>query len=267
MITSVNQIMKLIQKLAPFETADDWDNVGLIIGSGSHIVNRILIALDLTETVLDEAVEEGYELIITHHPPIFSAIKNITTEDRLGRLIIKAIQNDISVVSAHTNLDKSFNFGINHFIADAYGLEQLRILIPEGENVGHGVIGTFKTPMDFDAFINLTKKIFNIDLVKGSNFHKKRAIRSLAIASGAASDFIENALTEKADIFLTSDLKYHEYQRVIGTDLALLDIGHFESERVYLEKFCDLLMQNAHAQNYDVVFQATETEMPLIKHL
>lgn len=267
MITSVNQIFKLIQSIVPFENADEWDNVGLIIGNGSKIVNRILFALDLTEEVLDEAIQEGFELIVTHHPLIFKPVHKITSENRLGRLIIKSIQNDISVIAAHTNLDKSFDFGINRYLGEQYGLEDLKILIPETESTGYGIVGTFSDPKNLNEFIALTKSIFKIHHISASNINKHRKIKKVAVSSGASSDFILSAMEHKADVYVTADLKYHEYQTVIGSDLMLFDVGHYESESIFLEKFKQTLDNMIHDQDYDVFTKVSETEIAIIEHL
>ena len=267
MITSVNQILKLIQSIAPFENSDSWDNTGLIIGNGSKIVNRVLFALDLTEEILDEAIEEGFELIVTHHPIIFNPIHKITSDSRIGRLILKTIQNDLSVISAHTNLDKSFDNGINRYIADQYDLKNLEILIPETDTIGYGVVGTLSQPLDFDFFIEKTKSIFNTGHIKASNINSSRKVSKLAISSGASADFIKSAIASRSDVFITSDLKYHEYQSVIGTDLILVDVGHYESESIFLEALKDHMDALIQQQDYDVFTKVTETEKPIVEHL
>lgn len=268
-MTSVNKILKVIDQIAPFETADSWDNVGLLIGNENQVVNRILIALDLTEEVLNEAIEDGFDLIVTHHPIIFSPLKRITTGDRIGRILIEAIQNDIAVIAAHTNLDKVFSNGINRYLADSLELDQLQILIPEGMGLeyGHGIVGSFDNDMTFEEFIIRVKNVFQIDLVKVSNTTNDKRVRKVVISSGASSDFINNVLLTQADVFITSDLKYHECQNVIGTNLTLVDVGHFESESVYLEHFKAIVDGRISEKNYDVYTKVSETEHPIIKHL
>ncbi|MDW7660003.1 MAG: Nif3-like dinuclear metal center hexameric protein, partial [Bacillota bacterium] len=168
MMTSVNKILKIIDQIAPFETADSWDNVGLLVGNENQVVNRILIALDLTEEVLKEAIEEGFDLIVTHHPIIFSPLRKITTADRIGKILIEAIQNEIAVIAAHTNLDKVFSNGINRYLADSLELEHLQILIPEGEKLGygHGIVGNLGSVLTFEEFISKVKNVFQIDQLK-----------------------------------------------------------------------------------------------------
>lgn len=269
MMTSVNKIFKIIDQIAPFDTADSWDNVGLLVGNENQVVNRILIALDISEEVIQEAIEEGFDLIITHHPIIFNPLKKITNDDRIGQILIDAIQNDIAIIAVHTNLDKAFASGINRYLADSFELNQLQILIPEGENYdyGHGIVGNFEKTVEFDEFISKVKNIFQINHISVSNVSKDKNIRKVVIASGASSDFINIALSTQADVFITSDLKYHECQTVIGTQLALVDVGHFESESIYLPHFKALIDLRISDKNYDVFTKVSEMERPIFQHL
>ncbi|MCD4713734.1 MAG: Nif3-like dinuclear metal center hexameric protein [Clostridiales bacterium] len=271
MMTSVNKILKIIDQIAPFETADSWDNVGLLVGNENQVVNRILIALDLTEEVLNEAIEEGFDLIVTHHPIIFSPLRKITTADRIGKILIETIQNEIAVIAAHTNLDKVFSNGINRYLADSLELEHLQILMPEGENLGygygHGIVGNLGSVLSFEEFISKVKKVFQIDHLKVSNSSDDKKVRKIVISSGASSDFITQAIITQADVFITSDLKYHECQNVIGTNLTLVDVGHYESESVYLDHFKAIIDDRISDKNYDVFTKVSETEHPIIKHL
>lgn len=269
MMTSVNKILKVIDQIAPFETADSWDNVGLLIGNENQVVNRILIALDISEEVIEEAIEEGFDMIITHHPIIFNPLKKITTGDRVGKILIDAIRNDIAIIAAHTNLDKVFSNGINRYLADSLLLGQLQILIPEGVHMeyGYGIVGVLESAMIFDEFILKIKNVFQIDHLRVSNSTHDKKVRKVVVASGASSDFIPQVLMTQADVFITSDLKYHECQNAIGTNLTLVDVGHFESESVYLEHFKALIDARISEKNYDVFTKVSEMEQPIFKHL
>jgi dinuclear metal center YbgI/SA1388 family protein len=261
MVTSVGKILKLIDQFAPFETASSWDNSGLLIGGESKPVDRILIALDVTESVVDEAIEEGVDLIITHHPLIFSGLKNITLENRIGKLVFKLIQNDIALISAHTNLDKSPQ-GISAYLSELYDLDDVSLLVSEGDDAGFGRIGNLKEPMTLNAFAEQTRMLFN-NHVKIVDRSEGRMIRKIAISSGASSDFIDSAMNLGADVFLLGDLKYHEAQGVLNTPMTLIDIGHFESEFIYLDRLKELLEMRALDKNYDIYIKVSETEKPI----
>lgn len=267
---NVNDIYNFIDQIAPFETAEIWDNVGLLIGSANATATKVLLALDITEEVVEEAIEGHYNLIITHHPIIFTGVKSITYEDRLGSMLIKLIQHKVSVIAAHTNIDRSFEFGINRTIAEHYDLQSIRPL-----NAVHqfGIVGELPIEMPFDVFIEQTKAIFDIQSVKvsntlsGENLSATKMIRTVALSSGASSDFISDALTVEADVFITADLKYHEAQAVIGTRLILVDVGHFESESIFLKRFKTMLDAYAIDSAFHLVVDVTESEKPVFQYL
>ncbi len=262
----VQDIYNFIDLIAPFETAESWDNVGLLIGNFYAPAEKVLLSLDITEEVVAEAIEGDFDLIVTHHPIIFTGIKSITTEDRIGRLLLKLIQHKISVIAAHTNLDRSFEYGINHTIAERYHLQSIEPL-----NALHkfGIIGELSEDLPIEDFIQRTKSIFGIHSVKLANIDTERSTRMLhtvAISSGASSDFIEDALAMKADIFITADLKYHEAQTAIGTGLILVDVGHFESESIFLKPFKAMLDTFAIERALKLMVQVTESEKPIFKY-
>lgn len=261
---TVNSIIEFIDQIAPFDTAEAWDNVGLLVGKKDQSVKNILLALDVTEEVVLEAIEKGVDLIITHHPIIFSGLKSITDNSRIGSSVLKLIENDISVISAHTNLDNSFIHGINHHIAVLYGLSDIE---PLSEMHGYGVVGNLKVPLSIDAFINETKLVFKIDTVKVANHDAKTNISTVAISSGASSDYIEDALKKNVDVFIMGDLKYHEAQKVIGTGLMLADVGHYESESIYLAHLHKLLHKLIQTQDKTVEITVTTSEKPIFKYL
>lgn len=236
----VNAILEVLNAIAPFDTAEEWDNVGLLLGDEHQTVRSILLALDLTEPVIEEAIQMKCDLIITHHPLIFKGIKRITMDHRLGRSILKLITHNIAVISAHTNLDQAFENGINYKIATLYHLKHLERL---NKTHGFGVIGTYDTPMALDTFVQLTKNVFNIQHVKVANpsYVEENGIKCIAICSGSASEYSMDAILAHADVFITSDIKYHEAQIVLDKKLMLVDVGHFESEVLFLPEFKQII--------------------------
>lgn len=264
---TVKTIYDHIDSIAPFDSAEKWDNSGLLIGNFDTEVDKILLALDVTEEVVDEAVSGAFQLIVTHHPIIFTGIKDITASTRSGRLILKLNEHKISVIAAHTNLDRSFSFGINRYIGDLYGLKNLSVL---NRDEGFGVVGIFDEPVNFQAFIRMTKSIFDIEFVKIANANQHInneacTIHKLAISSGASSDFIKDAIDSDADVFVTSDLKYHEAQSVLSTKLMLADVGHFESEFVFMNRLKDLIEDRLNHSAASVLVKVSQFERPLFK--
>lgn len=261
---TVRTFYDTINNFAPFNTADSWDNSGLLIGSMDHAVSNVLIALDITEEVVEEAIQNNCQLIITHHPIIFTGVMSITEHNYVGKLLHRIIQNKIAVIAAHTNIDRSTTHGINLFLADAYQLVDRMSL---NDAHGYGIVGKLSAPLSLDSLITLTKSIFNIDVIKVSNYQitKTKDISKLAICSGASADFIEDALSHSADIYITSDIKYHEAQKILGSNLILFDIGHFESEFIYLKTLRLHLLE--HLIEGDISIKISETEKPMFRYI
>lgn len=243
---TVDDITKYLDLIAPFDTAEAWDNVGLLVGDRTKVTKKILLALDISEEVVDEAIDHEVDLIISHHPVIFKSLKYISSDNRSGRILMKLIQNNISVIAAHTNLDVSVEYGINGFLADCYGLKQQR---PMSEAHPFGVVGEFEQQIPLESFLDLTKGIFKVTQIKCANMDDLSTVKRLAICSGASADFIEDAINTQADLYVTSDIKYHEAQAVIGTKMGLVDVGHFESEVVYLSHLKSLLNHRFNVHN------------------
>lgn len=266
MIINHEKVHKVIHEIAPFDTSDDWDNVGFLVGNPHAQVNRILLALDVTEQVVEEAIEEGFELIIAHHPLIFKGLKQLTTSNRTGKILTDLIQNQVGVIAAHTNLDKSYSYGLNRYIAEQYGLKDTFVLIEENEDktIGHGIVGYLSEPLSIEAFSEKTKDIFAQKLLKLVNTHTK-PISKVGIVSGAGASYISDAIGQKCDIFITGDLKYHEAQLALGTQTTLMDVGHYESERIYLDYFKRILEEKFEKQDYEVFVKISESEKPIFQ--
>jgi len=261
----VKDLLECIDSFAPFNTAEDWDNVGILVGSPSKTVHKILMALDITETVINEAVDMQIDLIISHHPLIFSGVKHINDTDRLGASLMKLIQNDIAVIAAHTNIDCSFEYGINRQIGNLYALQDTAPLSIEHS---FGIVGRLPHELTLDQFIMKTKEVFNIQLVKivnqPSNDDK---ICKIGICSGSSADFIVDAIHQQVDAFITSDIKYHEGQTVVNTGVMLADVGHYESEFLYLNYFKEIIMKHIKTDETQLEIYTTKTEKPLFYYL
>lgn len=264
MIT-VKSILELLDNIAPFEHAEEWDNVGLIVGEGHQKVNQILLALDLTATIIDEAIEKKCNLIITHHPIIFKGIKQINDTHTLGKHLIKLLQNNIAVISTHTNLDQAFEKGINHYIARLY---EFKSIVPLTSKHNFGVLGRYDTPIAFYEFMRLSKEIFKIEHVKvvNENHVLINGVQNVAICSGSASDYITDALNAQADVYITSDIKYHEGQAVLGEKLMLADVGHFESEVLFLPELKSMMLGQLSKEHQAMDIYVSEFEKPLFNY-
>ncbi|MBT8394161.1 MAG: Nif3-like dinuclear metal center hexameric protein [Bacteroidia bacterium] len=330
----VQDIINHLEELAPLAYAEDFDNVGLLVGDKNSKVKGILVTLDTLEQVVDEAIQNNCNLIVSFHPIIFSGLKKITGRNYVERVVLKAIRNNIAIYAIHTALDNSID-GVNKMICNKLKLKNCRVLIPKNQTIkklttyvpvgeadllrnelfkvgaghignyhncsfniegigtfkgneksnpvkgqkgkthfepevqvsmtyeknlekkilntlfrvhsyeevayevitlenanqtiGMGMIGELDTETDELSFLTLVKSTFNCLSIKHSQLLKK-PVKKVAVLGGSGSFAIENAIASKADMFVTSDLKYHDFYRS-ESKIVLADIGHYESEQ------------------------------------
>ncbi|MCL4105550.1 UNVERIFIED_CONTAM: hypothetical protein GTU68_057425 [Idotea baltica] len=223
-------IARTLAAWAPPSLAESYDNVGLIVGLPNTECTGILINLDVTEALLDEAIAKGANLILTHHPIWFGARKRLNGEDYVSRIIIKAIKNDIGLLACHTNLD-NVQDGVNRRIGEVMGANKMQILSPKGKmkEVGSGMIGYLPAPMAKRDFLQHVKDKFRCGGIRYADFPGE-TIHKVAWCGGAGSFLIGHALRAGADAFVTGDITYHKYFDNENR-LLLMDIGHYESEQ------------------------------------
>lgn len=225
------------------ELQENYDNAGFLLGEGSRECQGVLVSVDLTPKVIDEAIGHGLNLIVTHHPFIFSGLKRITTDSETGRMVYRLIRNNIAVYAAHTNLDNLMD-GVNGILAQKLGLQSCAILHPMvgHTDVGSGMIGTLPTPMPIGDFFQMVKSVLGLPILRSSADSCNKVSR-VAICGGAGSFLIGDAIAAGADIYLTGDMKYHDFQRAEGR-ITLVDIGHYESEQFVKELISLVISQN-----------------------
>lgn len=216
-------VINIFESIYPKHLAYEWDNVGLQVGSLSKQVKTILLTLDVTSEVIDEAIDNEVDLIVVHHPLIFSPIKRINTDTYKGKQIEKLIKNDITLYVAHTNFDIS-NKGMNLILANMLNLKNQQILDYTTENEGLGRIGEIQE-CDMQTTIDFIKKTFNVKNARFiGNINSK--VSKIAISGGSGSSNIYNAKNMEADLYVTGDLSYHHAQDVLAIGLNAIDIGH-----------------------------------------
>lgn len=251
----VNDIIKEMEFLAPTYLKEDFDNVGLMIGDRNKDVNKVLLALDCTLKVIEEAKKENVDLIITHHPLIFRKPKNITTDTLQGKKIIELIKNDISLYSSHTNLDSAPN-GLNQTIVSILGFEDSTLL---GKNrndstAGLGRIVELDEKIKLNDLIRQVKSRLNINnlrVVKGND-----TVSKIAIINGSGQDFIGKAVSLGADCIITGDTTYHFASDYKEMGISILDVGHFASEQIIFFN----VMKKIEEQFGDVKFIISKVE-------
>lgn len=240
----VKDIAKVIERLAPKELAEKWDNVGLMVGDFEQEVSTVFVCLDVTSENVRCAIASGADLIVSHHPLIFSPLKRIVESDVSGSIIRELIQNNISVYSAHTNLDNA-DGGMNDILAEKLGLEDVRPFTDEekADSDGIGRIGKLDTTMELADFVDFVKNVLGCRSIRSVG-EPTENISTVALCTGAGGDGIFTAYRAGADAYVTSDIRHHEAQLAYELGINLVDAGHFETENTICEFMKDYLEEN-----------------------
>ena len=259
---SCQVVMNALERIAPRHLAEDWDNTGLLVGSYAQKVERILVALDVDDIVVAEAIECSADMIVAHHPAIFRGMKQLRTDLPLGRRLAALLTHGIAVAAAHTNLDITRG-GVNDVLAARLGLEKLSTFITttqaDGSAESLGRIGTLPAPVAIDDFAHSVRErlgVSHVRLVRAAD----RPVRRVAVVGGAGAEFIDTAVRRGADVYLTGDVKYHEAQRAAEQGMHLIDAGHFGTERPVLPVLADLLRAELAAEHGTVEILVTERQ-------
>ena len=227
------------------------------VGDTGREVNSVLLTTDVTPSVVNEAVMLGCQLIISHHPLLFHGLKQVCGQTPQAQVVAMAIKNDIAIYSAHTSLDSVWG-GINTRLADLLGVIDYRILVPSIPSIpsnpstptGLGVIGTLKEPMSYDSFLKHVRDTLGATYVRytapafsslPAGEGRGGVVSTIALCGGSGAEFINEAIAQGADVYLTADCKYHEFQDAEGR-IGLVDIDHWVSEHHAREIFRDILL-------------------------
>ena len=244
----INQLIDFLHQIAPSELQEDYDNAGLIVGDGNNEIKGVLICLDALESVVDEALLLNCNVIIAHHPIIFRGLKKLNGNTYIERTVIKAIKNDIAIFAIHTNLDNVMISGVNTKIAEKLNLHNTKLLAPklgtfyQNHPVGAGMIGSLVKSMEPIEFLQFLKEKMELSIIKHTDLNKPYISR-VAICGGSGSFLLSAAKKQGADIFITADIKYHEYFDA-DKDIIIADIGHYESEKFTIELLYNLIINN-----------------------
>ena len=235
-MATVMDVYRFLDEKAPFSTQMNFDNAGFLVGRGDKEVHTILVALDITETVVEEAAQAGAELIVSHHPIIFIPAKHITDQDPSGRKLLTLLEHTIAAICAHTTRDIAPD-GVNDALAQALGLEQIG---PFSED-GLGRIGIVSGALSAEAFAAQVKERLGANGVRFVD--GGRPVCKVAVGGGACGDMGPAAIACGCDTFVTSDVKYHEFQEAEALGLNLIDAGHYPTENVVCPVLADWLLE------------------------
>ncbi|MGO1651793.1 Nif3-like dinuclear metal center hexameric protein [Senegalia sp. (in: firmicutes)] len=250
-------IIDHLEEIAPQFISEDWDNVGIQIGHVESEVKKVLLALDITKEVVDDAIDLQVDMIISHHPLFFSNLKRIDFKSYKGKMIEKLIKNDILVYSAHTNLDSS-NDGVNDELARVLDIKNPEILVKTKTNseevecdiielenkrnqYGIGRVGHIEKTNIENLAEKIKKKLKVEDVRVYGDIEKP--IKRVAVAGGSGSDFIIDAYKKKADVYITGDIKHHDAQLANEIGIILIDAGHFHTEKIVMNRIKKYLDQ------------------------
>lgn len=257
------EIINILNSFADPKLIDSWDNTGFQIGNYETEISKILVSLDLDETIVNKAISEGYQMIVTHHPLIFKPLKDINSSSYLGRLIMKLISNDIAVYSAHSNLDLAYG-GVNDELASVLGLNNtkpLTELIIDEKLYGYGRVGTVDE-IETIVFLNKLKINLSVEDIRVYGDINKKVSR-IAVCGGSGGDFILDAYKMGAEVFITGDIKYHEAQMALQLGLIVVDAGHFHTEKIILPKIKEIILKDIRENIIIEVIQETTVSYEL----
>ncbi len=219
---TVKDIYNYLNEIAPFETAEEWDNCGLLVGAYEKEVKKIYIALDVTSNVIDDALSFGADLVITHHPMIFNPVSQILCDS----IVYKAVASGMSFIASHTCLDKAEG-GVNHCLANKVGIKNLKT----SENDEFLKFGEIE-PCSAEEFATKIKSALGGAV---SFTDAGKTIKTVALCSGSGGDLVAEAKNIGADAFLTGEAKHHEYLLSKEIGISLFVAGHFETENIVCE--------------------------------
>ncbi len=266
MTSTVADIIGVMEKVAPSGLAETWDNPGLQVGSIDWPVKRVMVALDPSLEVLENAVKESADMLITHHPLIFKPIKSVDVGTSVGHIIELAIRNRLSIFSAHTNLDSAAD-GLNDILVSHIGLENVSVLdvnksmtsSATEEANGLGRIGDLPFKTDLASLCRYLKQALHLESIRMIGAPEFPVSR-VAVCCGSGSSLLDRFFASGAQVFITGDVRYHDARSTEEKELALIDIGHFNSEHLVVKSLSSRLTRLLQTLNPDISVHACDVE-------
>lgn len=242
------EIMDVIERTYPKHAALEWDNVGLLVGRTEKEVKMIYVALDATDEVIDEAIHLGADMLVTHHPLLFSPLKKITDEHFVGSRVVKLLQHDISYYAMHTNYDV---LGMAELSGKILGLRNMDVLeITDSEKQeGIGRVGELKACMTLEECCDLVKSVFHLPNVKLFG-DRDTIVKKAAISPGSGKKMTEIAIEKGVEVLITGDIDHHEGIDAYAQGLAIIDAGHYGLEHIFMKDMAIYL--NSHLENVKI---------------
>lgn len=244
----IKEVIQQLEKRFPLAWQEDYDNSGIQCGDKEQEITGALVCFEFSDRVIEEAIELNANLIVAHHPLIFGAgLKKIEPDNRVGRMVCKAIENHVVLYSMHTNVDSGIGGG-NYAFAEKLQLQNARVLEPKflGDEsdgmVGLGQVGELPMEMDTNAFLQYVKKCLGLEVVKYAG-QINRPVKKVAVCGGSGSSLIRQAMLSGADAYVTGDVRYHDFF-IPDNQMLIVDVGHYEGEHFIKEILYDELKEN-----------------------
>lgn len=237
----ISDICSFLDLNLPKALAESWDNTGFLVGEKDQECRRLMTCLTVTPETVQEAVEEGADLIVSHHPMPFRPLKELTGQTTTGKLLRTLIKNDISLYCPHTSFDSAPVFGINQQLAEALGLEQIEPFIPNHEcGGGTGRMGTYTQPLTLRDFLAKVKNLFDLPYVQYVGDLEK-PVKKVGIGCGSAGEFIQHALRFECSVFLTGETNFHTFLEAKAQGIGLVLMTHFAGEKYACGRLTEIL--------------------------
>ena len=238
----IRDVIAPIEAFAPLALQEEYDNSGLVVGrADDELRGGVLLAVDVTEAVVAEAVERGCGLIITHHPIIFHPLKRLNSASVVERCVEAAIRNNIALYACHTNLD-SVPGGLSWRVGEMLGLRNMRVLQPTEGDAGFGVVGELEQEMPLEEFFAQVRHTFSLPVLRHSE-PVRASVSRVALCTGSGASLMAAARASQCDVYLTADLKYNDFFAP-SAEFVVADIGHFESEFCAIQILFEILSKN-----------------------
>ncbi|MEM6298980.1 MAG: Nif3-like dinuclear metal center hexameric protein [Bacteroidota bacterium] len=238
----LHELTDFLESLAPLHLQESYDNSGLIVGDPEQDISGVLLSLDCVESVLEEAKAKNCNVVVAHHPIVFSGLKSLTGKNYIERTVVQAIKEDIAIYAIHTNLD-NIREGVNAKIAEKIGLSDLRFLALKAgdQEAGSGMVGVLAEAMNETVFLEHLKTVMQLPVIRHTEL-LGRKVQRVAVCGGAGSFLLPQAIRAEADFFVTADYKYHQFFDA-DRHLVIADIGHYESEAFTKELLYEFISQ------------------------
>ena len=264
MKATVNDILEWLERVAPFGLAESWDNVGLLIGDPGRETNSLMLGLDPTMVLLEEAISRGADTLITHHPCIFRPFPSVHINTPGGAFLERALSQRINVIACHTNFDNAAE-GVSDALAVGLKLTDIRplrlVASHEKDNTGLGRIGSYPTPLSFPDFIQHVYRFLEVDTIQVAGTVPER-VQTVALCGGSGSDLAEEAHMSGADIYLSSEIKHSTARWAEEAGLCIIDGTHYSTESPAITLLAGKLESQISEAGWEVEIHQTQVEKP-----